>query len=283
VEGDQLQKPTLWAIIEADSCQCIRLTARVIVEAPGVGQDKQAATKAGRQGDSGIAQAQESPAGATRPRSAATDPGKVGRSHRPQPLLPGARTELPPTAQRLLDAAHRLLVRSGYDSLTVEAIGKEAGENKALIRYYFGSKNGLLIALTDTLIMQTLGQARQRLSGVSDAGDRVTVVTDATRDILADEASYRLLFDLLPRLLENSSMARQLADLYRGYREINARALWGDLPGEPPQIVREVAAMTVALTDGLAVQVLAEPGSIDVRSALATWRAFVEGVLETVS
>lgn len=245
-----------------------------------MGRDKQTGTEPGNKGDSGVAPAQEPVAGATRPRGGGgADPDKFGRPHRPQPLLPGARTELPPTAQRLLDAAHRLLVRSGYNSLTVEAIGKEAGENKALIRYYFGSKNGLLIALTDSLIMQTLGQARRRLSGLFEARDRVTVVTDAARDILADEASYRLLFDLLPRLLENPSMARQLADLYRGYREINARALWGDLPGEPPQIVREVATLTVALTDGLAVQVLAEPGSIDVRSALTTWRAFVEGIL----
>jgi hypothetical protein len=35
----------------------------------------------------------------------------------------------------------------------------------------------------------------------------------------------------------------------------------------------------VALSDGLAVQVLAEPGSVDVRAAFATWRAFMEGEL----
>ena len=73
------------------------------------------------------------------------------------------------------------------------------------------------------------------------------------------------LFDLLPRLLENPRMTRQLADLYRGYREVNVRALWGDRPGDPPAAVHHLAAMTVALTDGLAVQVLAEPGSVDVR------------------
>ena len=100
------------------------------------------------------------------------------------PLLPGAEPQLPPTAQRLLDAAHRLLVRSGYNSLSVEAIGQEAGENKALIRYYFGSKNGLLVALTDSLISDTLRQARQRLSGLSDTHDRVGVVADTAADIV---------------------------------------------------------------------------------------------------
>ncbi len=194
-------------------------------------------------------------------------------------LLPGATLDMPPTARRLLEAAHRLLVRSGYNSLTVEAISQEAGENKALIRYYFGSKNGLLVALTDALIMETLTRARQRLAQAADTRDRVSVVTDAAATILSDEASYRLLFDLLPRLLENPRMARQLADLYRGYREINARALWGDREHTPPPIVYQLAAMTVALTDGLAVQTLAEPGSIDVQAILAAWQAFLETTL----
>jgi AcrR family transcriptional regulator len=197
-------------------------------------------------------------------------------------LLPGAEPSLPPTAQRLLDAAHRLLVRSGYNSLSVEAIGQEAGENKALIRYYFGSKNGLLVALTDSLISDTLRRARQRLAGLSDTKDRVSVLTDAAETIVDDEASYRLLFDLLPRLLENPRMARQLAALYRGYREVNARTLWGDLPGAPSPVVRELAAMTVALSDGLAVQVLAESGSVDVHGAFALWRSFMETVLASV-
>ena len=186
-------------------------------------------------------------------------------SRRAAPLLPGAEPNLPPTAQRLLDAAHRLLVRSGYNSLSLEAIGQEAGENKALVRYYFGSKNGLLVALTDSLIAATLWRARQRLSDLSDTHDRLDVISDAMEAIADDEASYRLLFDLLPRLLENPRMARQLADLYRGYRDVNVRALWGDRPADPPPVVHELAAITVALPDGLAVQLLAEPGSVDVQ------------------
>jgi AcrR family transcriptional regulator len=199
------------------------------------------------------------------------------------PLLPGAEPQLPATAQRLLDAAHRLLVRSGYNSLSVEAIGQEAGENKALIRYYFGSKNGLLVALTDSLISDTLRQARQRLASITDTHDRVEVVAETAADIADDVSSYRLLFDLLPRLLENPRMTRQLADLYRGYRDVNARSLWGDRPGDPPAAVQQLAAMTVALSDGLAVQVLAEPGSVDVRAAFATWRAFMERELAVVA
>ena len=209
--------------------------------------------------------------------------GKNGRNPRVRnPGLPGSGPGLPPTAQRLLDAARRLLARSGYSSLTVEAIGREAGENKALIRYYFGSKNGLLLALVDGLVSDTLWQARQRLSALSSREDRARLVVDTAETILGDAQSYRLLFDLLPRLLENPSMTKQLAELYRGYRDLNTRALWGDRPADPPEIVREVAAMTVALADGLAVQLLAEPGSVDAVGALAIWRSFVESTLASV-
>jgi AcrR family transcriptional regulator len=211
---------------------------------------------------------------AARPRSQ-TAKGSRART----PGLPGSGPGLAPTAQRLLDAARRLLARSGYNSLSVEAIGREAGENKALIRYYFGSKNGLLLALVDGLVSDTLWQARQRLSALSSKEDRSRLVVETLETILSDTQSYKLLYDLLPRLLENPSMARQLAELYRAYRDLNTRALWGDRTDGAPVAVRDVAAMTVALTDGLALQLLAEPGSVDIASTLALWRSFVESVL----
>jgi AcrR family transcriptional regulator len=225
-------------------------------------------------------------AGTNKPRSnkkTHATPGSTGRTARSSnqrtPGLPGAGSGLPPTAQRLLEAARRLLARSGYNSLSVEAIGREAGENKALIRYYFGSKNGLIVALVDSLISDTLWQSRQRLSGMSDELSPSQVVTGMSKALLDDPPSYRLFFDLLPRILENPSMAKQFAELYRVYRDQNARALWTGDTDDSPAVVRDIAAMTVALSDGLAVQTLAEPGSVDVSRALATWGSFIAQTL----
>jgi AcrR family transcriptional regulator len=220
------------------------------------------------------------PTAATKTRASRPSNGRSARSSQRTPGLPGSGTGLAPTAQRLLDAARRLLARSGYNSLTVEAIGREAGENKALIRYYFGSKNGLLVALVDGLVSDTLWQARRQLSALSSTEDRAALVVEIQEAILNDMSSYHLLFALLPHLLRNPSMASQLAELYRAYRELNTQALWGDRIQEAPQIVRDLASLTVALSDGLAVQLLAEPGSVDLASALATWRRFVQAALE---
>jgi AcrR family transcriptional regulator len=203
----------------------------------------------------------------------------VKGSNQSVPGLPGCGPGLPPTAQRLLEAARRLLARSGYNSLSVEAIGREAGENKALIRYYFGSKNGLIVALIGWLISETLWHAGRRLTNVSGEESPSQIVTASAEALLEDTPSYRLFFDLLPRVLEEPSMAGQFAELYRAYRDQNTRALWVGGVDDAPPIVRDIAAMTVALADGLAVQTLAEPGSVDVSRALATWRALIDQVL----
>ncbi len=214
--------------------------------------------------------------GRARSRIATEATTRSSRVQQRNPGLPGAGSALPPTAQRLLEAARRLLARSGYNSLSVEAIGREAGENKALIRYYFGSKNGLIIALVDWLVSDTLWQSRQRLAGATGERSPSYAVTRTAEVMLDDPPSYRLFFDLLPRLLENPSMAAQFAELYRAYREQNSRALASGLAGDTPSEIQDLAAMTIALTDGLAVQTLAEPGSVDVGRLLALWRLFLD-------
>jgi AcrR family transcriptional regulator len=183
---------------------------------------------------------------------------------------------MPPTAQRLLEAARRLLERSGFNSLSVQAIGDEAGENKALIRYYFGSKDGLLVALVDWLMHDYLWEVWQRLTQLSRTEKGLDILVDeAAAGMLSDTQSYHsYFFDLLPHLLSNPSMSRQLSDLMQAYRDMHVRGFWDDR-GEIPDVIKDLAALTVAMVDGLAIQVLAEPGKIDVARALAVWKRFL--------
>ena len=70
----------------------------------------------------------------------------------PEPLLLEDPMEaLPPTAQRILAAAQRLLAAGGFEALKLSAIAREADESKASIGYHFGNKAGLVTALIDSL------------------------------------------------------------------------------------------------------------------------------------
>ena len=53
------------------------------------------------------------------------------------------------TAERILQAAHRRLATNGYARLNMRDVAAEANVNHALIHYYFGTKDQLVIAVLD--------------------------------------------------------------------------------------------------------------------------------------
>ena len=90
--------------------------------------------------------------------------------------MPSAQADLSPTARRLLEAARRLLERQGYEALTLEAIGREAGENKSLVWYHFGGKPGLLVALADWILYDQLRELHNQI-GELPPGERRAAVS----------------------------------------------------------------------------------------------------------
>ena len=80
------------------------------------------------------------------------------------PIAPHALLEkdaAPDTRQRILDAAFNCLVVRGYASLSVRDIAKDAGVNHALISYYFGGKDRLVIAVLDEANRRLLHRQQQ--------------------------------------------------------------------------------------------------------------------------
>ena len=65
------------------------------------------------------------------------------------------------TRSRILEAAFQCLAANGYASLNVRDIAKDAGVNHALISYYFGGKDRLVIAVLDESNRQLLERQRQ--------------------------------------------------------------------------------------------------------------------------
>jgi AcrR family transcriptional regulator len=70
--------------------------------------------------------------------------------------------------ERIRKAAFRRLAQEGYANLSMRDIAREAGVNHALINYYYGSKDRLVIAVLDELNERLL--ERQQHMYASDAG-----------------------------------------------------------------------------------------------------------------
>ena len=68
----------------------------------------------------------------------------------------GLQTEWPPGAERILDAADRLLVQFGYKKMTVESLAKDAGIGKGSVYLSFESKADVALACIDRMAARLL-------------------------------------------------------------------------------------------------------------------------------
>lgn len=72
-----------------------------------------------------------------------------------------ATEKLSDTAERILEAAFRRLHQDGYARLSTRDIAAEAGVNHALIHYYFGTKDKLVVAALDEANRRLLERQRR--------------------------------------------------------------------------------------------------------------------------
>lgn len=64
----------------------------------------------------------------------------------------GRRAGSPPTRETILTAARRIFAEHGYEKASVRAIATAAQVDPALVHYWFGSKDGLFLAVVDAPI-----------------------------------------------------------------------------------------------------------------------------------
>jgi TetR/AcrR family transcriptional regulator len=90
-----------------------------------------------------------------------------GSTKRSTRARPGSRPDQE-TKDRILDAAQRVFTRKGTASGRTQEIAREAGVNKALVHYYFGTK----AALADAIFARALGALVPRIFGILADPDR---------------------------------------------------------------------------------------------------------------
>lgn len=184
------------------------------------------------------------------------DPGD-GKRPRPAPYA-----ERAPGAQALVDAARRLLAQGGYDALRLEAIAAEAGMNKAMVRYWFGDKAGLLAALVDDLTHDATAGLVERAQSLPPGAERLHIHLKLVRRLM-EHPEFVTLFDVLPHSFRDDKLRPLINDLYKWYREINVRCFGADVTPETRQEAYAVASLLMAAVDGLAIQIALDPDDFD--------------------
>ena len=65
------------------------------------------------------------------------------------------------TAERLLDAAERLLVEVGHAGISTRRLAAEAGANQGLVHYYFGSIDELFVQVLERFTERLVARQRE--------------------------------------------------------------------------------------------------------------------------
>ncbi|HET7856296.1 MAG TPA: helix-turn-helix domain-containing protein [Gaiellaceae bacterium] len=80
-----------------------------------------------------------------------------------------------PTPQRLIEAALETLKTAGFAGATSRAIARAADVNQALVFYYFGSLDGLLLAALDATSEARLERYREGVESAESVDDLVAL------------------------------------------------------------------------------------------------------------
>jgi AcrR family transcriptional regulator len=177
---------------------------------------------------------------------------------------------LPATAQKILNAATSLLAERGYEAVTLENVAAAAGVNKASIRYNFGNKAGLIIAVADALIHDECLRLAADVESVPE-DQRLHAAMVGIRRMILDADSFRGFFDIFPHALREPELRARLFALYEWWYHQNLKWLGLAVPNaESSDMLMGLAELIAAIPDGLSVQVGLNPDGFELSRPLAT-------------
>ena len=89
-----------------------------------------------------------------------------------------------PTEERIYDAARKVFLQKGMDGARMQEIADEAGMNKALLHYYFRSKENLFKAVFKDIFTKFFDKVRYSLFSDAPAKDKLTFFIDNYIDMI---------------------------------------------------------------------------------------------------
>jgi AcrR family transcriptional regulator len=169
-------------------------------------------------------------------------------------------SSLPETARKLLVAAKEIVAEEGFEALTLKSVSERAGENKAMVSYYFGNKAGLVATVLDSVIHDEYLDSRDRMRDVT-SGERIPRLVDEMQRMAQWAEDFQVFFEMLPHALRDEALRRRMAMLFRWYWKKKLEWLGmgdGAAALSDPDLLG-LAQLLSAIIDGLAIQTAVDP------------------------
>ncbi len=164
---------------------------------------------------------------------------------------------LAPKQARLIRSAYKVMGEKGLRHLSLQDVADEAGVSKAILPYYFDSKENLTLLTMRWVLARVAGRIREAIDGVETAEEKVAAMVDAI--FVSPESNrrfYLVFFDFLGYAARNDRFADVGATFHEICNGLYAEVIRlgqeeGAFPGSDAS---EDATVVRALIDGLFTQ-----------------------------
>jgi TetR/AcrR family transcriptional regulator, fatty acid metabolism regulator protein len=164
---------------------------------------------------------------------------------------------LTPKEAHLIRSAYKVMGEKGLSHLSLQDVADEAGVSKAILPYYFESKENLTLLTMRWVLARVAGRIREALDGVESAEGKVSAMIDAI--FVSPDSNrrfYLVFFDFLGYAARND----KFADVGATFHDI-CNGLYAEVIGAGQEEgvfhkrdAREGATVVRALVDGLFTQ-----------------------------
>src|SRR5215213_220778 len=164
---------------------------------------------------------------------------------------------LAPKQARLIRSAYKVMGEKGLRHLSLQDVADEAGVSKAILPYYFESKENLILLAMRWVLARVAQRIREAIDEVETAEEKVAAMVDAI--FVSPESNrrfYLVFFDFLGYAARND----RFADVSAAFHEI-CNGLYAEVirVGQEEGVFREgdaseAATVVRALVDGLFTQ-----------------------------
>jgi AcrR family transcriptional regulator len=195
-------------------------------------------------------------------------PTKVARiartAHSPTPRARqqrGMRTE-----EAILEATLRLLARRGVHGTSLDALAEEVGVAKSSILWHFGSKEELLLRVAERAFEAIASGPARTILALPTIEERAEATWRFYLETVLEQPQLKrvVLYLIFESAEGRPELRARLRQLYRSMRDLFAEGLRGVVRDEEQR--RRRAAVALASLDGLFLQWLLDPESLDLEA-----------------
>src|SRR3954467_7036541 len=183
---------------------------------------------------------------------------------------------------QMLRAAAALICERGFGETRIADVAKRAHASSALVLYYFGARERLLVDALRYSEQNFYDAAEKMLAEVSSARDRLSLLVQWTcvPDSEGDDVpgAWGLWFDLWAQAFRHPEVKQDRVDLDGRWRSMIVEVIKaGQAAGDIGKLnVRDFALTFAALLDGLSIQVALGDPEVTADSAYAIAMRFAE-------